>query len=234
MTANEMFKVGDRVNVDKQPDVPVVALRCAMCAAAAGIEVEKLSAVPTPETRVWVPAFLKRWIPRWEREKYISLEEAIEREPAFAALTMERNGRTEARRVCAGHGKELRTARIWTDRLFEVKQRQAAAAEKNATESFSSIASILAGKQAQSAAESQGEEPEDDGAGAQARAEQEDVQRKLAAAAAERTGEAADPKPKKGKGRKADAKDSTKGRSKSKLDAEIAEALDGSNEPFEN
>ncbi|MEX0888011.1 MAG: hypothetical protein WDZ67_01395, partial [Patescibacteria group bacterium] len=82
MTANATFKVGDRVNVDKQPDVPVVALRCAMCAAAAGIEVEKLSAVPTPETRVWVPAFLKRWIPRWEREKYISLEEAIEREPA--------------------------------------------------------------------------------------------------------------------------------------------------------
>jgi len=220
MTENHKFEVGQRVNIDKQEDVLVVSLRCPLCAALGNTE-----AVPTPATRVWVPALSERWIPKWERGKYISLEDAILKEPALAALVKEHNGRNQAERVCSNHGKMLRAAKIWTEQLSWVMRKQANAAERKKTEAFSSIGAILAGKQDLAAAESQGE---DNDAGApQARAEQEAIQRRTLAAS--RKPVEPEDKPKgKGKGRKTkvQAEGSTKGRAQGQLRREIDEALE--------
>lgn len=203
MTANATFKVGDRIAIDRQEDVLVVELRCSMCTAQG-----KSEAVLTPATRVWVPALFKRWVPQWEQEKFMSLEEAILKEPALAALVREHNGRKEAERLCADHGKTLRTARIWTESLFFIMKKQAAAADRKALEAFGSVASILKGKAA-AATRAQGGESEDDDAAAQARAEQEAIQRRTLAASRKRTREGGDHRPKdsssrKGRGRRKD------------------------------
>lgn len=229
MAENDMkFEVGARVNVDGRKDVPVVALKCALCLAEG-----KTEAVTTPATRVWVPALFERWIPKWEREKFMSLEDAILKAPALAALIQERKGRKEASRLCADHGKTLRTARIWTDQLFQVVARQQAAADKKAAEAFNSIGASLAGKKLQAAADlaAQGDEPEGEDAAAQARREQEEIQRRTLAASLKSGQDAAEaaeaegksqPKGKKAKGK---PRGSTKGRSKGKLQGEIDEAL---------
>jgi len=143
MTENIKFEVGDRISIDSQDNVMVVALRCPLCATE-GHD----AAVATPATRVWVPALLERWVPEHKRkEGFISLEEAIAKDARLTALVGKRNDRKEASRLCSKHGLAMRAAKIWTTQLSVVMGKQAAAANRRATEAFGSIASMLGGEQ---------------------------------------------------------------------------------------
>ncbi|OGC38232.1 hypothetical protein A2V54_03245 [candidate division WWE3 bacterium RBG_19FT_COMBO_53_11] len=207
--------------MDGKAKVRTIRLVCSVC-----VKEGKTEPVETPETHVWVPALLERWIPEHKRRQgFISLKDAVAKDARFAVLIKERNGREEADQLCSKHGIALRAAKIWTDQLSVILERKAKAAERKATEAFSSIGSILAGKQQAAAAESQDDESGDD-AGAQAIAEQEEVQRKLAAAAeARRIESEGEPTVKGRKPRKPRA--STKGRAEDSLRQEIDEAMQG-------
>lgn len=205
--------------MDAKAEVRMIRLFCKLCVAEG-----KAEAVETPATHVWVPALYERWVPKWARGKgFISLEEAVAKDARLASLITKHNGRDEAPYLCSKHSFAMKDAKIWNTQLSVIQERRAVAAERKATQAFDSIGSILAGKNAAGAGQSQGDEPEGDDASAQAIAEQEEVQRRLAADARAKAGKPA------GKGRKAQAKGSTKGRAKGKLRGEIDEALDGSN-----
>jgi len=108
-------------------------------------EVEgKTEVISTPATRVWIPDFLERWVPKHARRKgFISLKEAAAKDVRFEALIQEHNGRREGKRVCNAHGLMLREAKIWTSQLSRVMQRKTEIAQRRAAEAFSSVASIL-------------------------------------------------------------------------------------------
>ena len=235
--------------------VPKIQLLCPLC-----VLEGKPEPVETSADFAWLPALLEKYIPEDKRkEGFMTLDEAIAKAPQFEALVKTSGKRRKAKAICSAHGRDLRAAKIWTDKYSEVQERIARAAAKHAAEraeeqaererkAFDSIGSILKGKKlaADVAAEPQGEEPEGDDAGAQARAEQEAVQRKLAADlearnAAEAAEAAADGEPSEptgkgrkpaGKGRKAQAKGSSR-RPKGQLRQEINDALAG-NEPSED
>jgi len=231
--------------------VPTIKLLCPLCVAQG-----KMEPVKTSIDSAWVPALLEKYIPEDKRkEGFMTLDEAIAKAPQFEALVKISGKRRKAKAICSAHGRDLRAAKIWTDKYSEVQERIARAAAKHAAEraeeqvererkAFNSIGSILSGKKlaADAAAESQGEEPEGDDAGKQARAEQEAVQRKLAAdlearnaaEAAEADDEPSAPKGKgrkpAGKGRKAQAEGSGR-RVKGQLRQEINDALAGAEPP---
>jgi len=212
--------------------VPKIQLLCPLC-----VLEGKPEPVETSADFAWLPALLEKYIPEDKRkEGFMTLDEAIAKAPQFEALVKTSGKRRKAKAICSAHGRDLRAAKIWTDKYSEVQERIARAAAKHAAEraeeqaererkAFDSIGSILKGKKlaADAAVESQGEEPEGDDAGAQARADQEAVQRKLAAdlearnaaeaaEAVEADGEPSEPTGKgkgrkpAGKGRKAQAK----------------------------
>lgn len=165
--------------MDAKAEVRTIRLTCPIC-----VKEGRTETIEVSSEFARVPALLKRWVPKWAQEKgFISLEEAVAKDPSFAALIVKINGRNEATVLCVQHGFALRAAKIWTEKLSVIQERQAKAAARKATEAFGSIASILAGKQNRSATEPQVVEPEEDSASVRAKKEQEDVQRRLTASA---------------------------------------------------
>lgn len=200
-----------------------VSLICPFCVKEGRTEPVKIS----PEF-VRIPALIERWVPKWARGKgFLSLEEAVAKDPSFAALITKVNGRDEARLLCAQHGYLLKEARIWTEKLSVVLERRAAAADRKATQAFDSIGAMLGGKQALAAGQPQGVEPEGEDAGAIARAEQEEIQRQLATSTKARKAAKPEGNPKGKKDKPKGRKLPTKGRRQSALQRQIDESFVG-------